>query len=156
MGIYDAKKAFAFGFEAKKARYIAIAVIGIVIVFLAIMFISAFFSREPIQADFSENPLFLREKPFTLLEVRINNVIGEQAENVKVTVSARDRHSIFVGPGFEDSKTIPTIESGQYRKIYFLIFPQKGISEGSYIITINTEMNSHYFEKELALIVKPD
>ena len=154
MGIYDSTKAFALGFEVKKLKYLAFAVILTAVIALLAMFVSTAFNQA-IEASFFDNPINLQERAYTLLEVKVTNVTGSDATNVEVTVSAKDKSAIFVGPGYEEKKTIPTIERNQYRKLYFLIVPRKGIGEGSYLISVKVTMNSQVFEKELALVVKP-
>jgi uncharacterized membrane protein (Fun14 family) len=154
MSIYDSTKAFALGFEVKKLKYLALAIIGIVIVVLLAMFASTAFNQA-IEASFFDNPINLQEKSYTLLEVKVTNVTQSDASNAEVTVSAKDKSAIFVGPGYEEKKIIPTIERNQYRKLYFLIVPRKGIGEGSYLISVKVTMNSQVFEKELTLVVKP-
>ncbi|MCD6478411.1 MAG: hypothetical protein J7L44_00825 [Candidatus Diapherotrites archaeon] len=154
MSIYDSTKAFAFGFEVKKLKYLALVVILTAVIALLAMFISTAFNQA-IEASFFDNPINLQEKAYTLLEVKVTNVTGSDASNVEVTVSAKDKSAIFVGPWHEERKIIPTIERNQYRKRHFLIVPRRGISEGSYIISVKVTMNSHVFEKELALVVKP-
>jgi len=153
MSIYNSTKAFALGFETKKLKYFGLAAVAIAVLVLLAIFISTAFNQA-ITARFFDNPLDMQKKAYTLLEVKVTNITQSDAKNVRVSVSARD-NAIFVGPAHKEIKILSTIGHGQYRKLYFLIMPERDVREGSYLVDISATINSKVFKKELELIVKP-
>lgn len=156
MGLYE--KDFDLGLELSKVK---LKVIGLIILFLVIVlalyFLSVtYFQPQPIVASLNDNPLHLKEKRFTLLNVIITNVTAETARSVEVRVEAEDKKSIAIGSSESDSEKIDLIESGLNRKVHFLVWPKEGIKEGNYRIKISTTLNGQAFEKSIILQVFPD
>ena len=156
MGLYE--KEFDFGFELSKAR---LKVLGLIVIFLvvviALFFIaSTFFQPKAIVASLSDNPLDLKEKHFTLLNVVVTNVTAETARNVQVKAEAEDKQAIVIGTAESHVEKIDLVESGLNRKIHFLVWPMDGIKEGNYRIKISTTFNGQAFEENVVLQVIPD
>jgi len=156
MSIYDKSyKSFAFVFESKKARTIALSLLLVFFLLALIFFASMLFKAKLIEAKLLDNPLDLQVKPYTLLEVKITNITESDASDVSVIVEAANKEAIFIGPGLRDEKKLSVIEKGQYRKLYFLVVPKSTIAEGSYLINIKVVINNKTFEDSIPLIVKP-
>jgi len=156
MGLYE--KDFDFGLELSKARLKVIALIVIFLVaVVAILFIaSAFFQPRAIAASLNDNPLYLKEKKLTILNVTISNVTAETARNVEIRVEAEDQQAIIVNTGSMAIEKIDLIESGLNRKTSFTVVPREGIKEGDYRIKVSVAINGTPFTESVVLKVVPD
>ncbi len=155
MGLYEKEFDFDFAFGKLKSKsfltILAFAVAILVLIFLAV----SVFQAKAINATLNDNPLNLKEKPFTMMNLVITNITPLTARDVQVTVKASDSKSIIIGTNSEETERIDLIESGLNRKIHFLIVPKQGIKEGKYRIIISTEMNGTKFEESVEIEVIP-
>ena len=156
MGLYE--KDLDFGIELSKAR---LKVLGLIVAFVLVVVLLYYVSftvlaPKAIAATLNDNPLSLKEKRYTLVNITVWNVTAENARNVEVKVQAEDSGAIIIGTGEFDTESISLIESGLNRKAEFLVWPKEGIREGDYKINISTVLNGQEFKESLILKIIPE
>jgi len=155
MGLYE--KDLDFGVELGKAKVKTIGLILLlVIALILIFFISvSFLQAKPIVTELKDNPLDLKEKRFTELQVVLTNTTEADAKGVQLSVEATDKDALVIGSESTDLRQIELIEAGLNRKVEFLIWPKEGIKEGNYRIKITAVLNNETFEENIVLQVIP-
>jgi len=155
MGLYEKEFDFGFAFGKLKSKSFLTIVVFVAVALMAIFLAVSVFQPKAITTTLNDNPLNLKEKAFTMMNVVITNTTPLTARDVMVNVKAADSKSIIIGTSSEETEQIDLIESGLNRKIHFLVVPKQGIKEGKYRIVISTEMNGTKFEENIEIEVIP-
>ena len=158
MSMYNRKGSglkFNFGFDWNKVKYPVLGLAAVIFV-IAITFLLILPALEPkaITVSLEPNPLDLKNDMTSYLDVSVNNVTGETAENVIVSVETEASDAISIFPA---TREIITLGKGENRTLSpFAISPNPGnpVYTGTYFLTISTVINGQAFSEQIALELK--
>ena len=159
MSMYDRKHKpnlkFNFKFDWNKVKYPILGIFAVIFVItITLLVILPALEPRAITSELAPNPLNLKDEKTSFLTVSINNVTGETASNVIVSVETEASDAISIFPA---TREIPTLGKGENRTLSpFAISPNPAnpVYSGTYFITISTVINGQPFSEQVAFELK--
>lgn len=151
MGIYGRE----FNLEmpsARKIGYGVMAIVVLVVVVGAAMFVGDLLKPKPLAVWFENNATTLNAREQTFLYVAVTNTTEEVLNEVRVLAEPLDKSALKVSPYPEISAELETVGPGEKREVKFMVNPLAGIVPGEYAIDVAVNSYAGFYAEQRIMI----